>query len=110
MGYDILGGNMKKFRSRLIEMLLRHDKMVAVPESWQTEYVKLAGDKVRNGQTIAELIKEYNSLLEDYLKKCTIKELKGMIKDAGVENITADSDKDALVIVALNEYKMKKEK
>jgi hypothetical protein len=39
-----------------------------------------------------------------------MKELKAMIKDAGVTNITADSDKDALVIVALNEYKMKKEK
>jgi hypothetical protein len=39
-----------------------------------------------------------------------MKELKGMIKDAGIENITADSDKDALVRVALNEYKMKKEK
>lgn len=101
---------MKKFRTWLIEKLLKHDGMVAVPEEWQKEYVKLAGDKVRNGQTIAELIKEYNKLLEDYFNKCNMKELKAMIKDAGVTNITADSDKDALVIVALNEYKMKKEK
>jgi hypothetical protein len=36
-------------------------------------------------------------------------ELKAMIKDAGIDNITADSDKDALVSVALHEYKMKKE-
>ena len=101
---------MKKFRTWLVEKLLNHDGMIAVPTEWQTEYVKLAGDKVRNGQTIAELIKEYNKLLEDYLNKCNMKELKAMIKDAGVTNITADSDKDALVIVALNEYKMKKEK
>lgn len=101
---------MKKFRTWLVEKLLNHDGMIAVPAEWQTEYVKLAGDKVRNGQTIAELIKEYNKLLEDYLNKCNMKELKAMIKDAGVTNITADSDKDALVIVALNEYKMKKEK
>ena len=101
---------MKKFRSWLIDKLLKHDGMVAVPEEWQKEYVKLAGDKVRSGQTIAEIIKEYNKLLEDYFNKCNMKELKGLIKDAGVTNITADSDKDALVIVALNEYKMKKEK
>ena len=101
---------MKKFRTWLVESLLKRDGMIAVPEEWQKEYVKLAGDKVRNGQTIAELMREYNELLEDYLNKCNMKELKGMIKDAGIDNITADSDKDALVRVALNEYKMKKEK
>ena len=36
--------------------------------------------------------------------------LKAIIKDAGIYNITADSDKDALVMIAVNEYKMKKEK
>ena len=101
---------MKKMRAWLVEKLLKHDGMIAVPEEWQKEYVKLAGDKVRSGQTIAEIMKEYNKLLEDYLNKCNMKELKAMIKDAGITNITADSDKDALVIVALNEYKMKKEK
>lgn len=101
---------MRKFRTWLVEKMLSHDGMIAVPAEWQKEYVKLAGDKVRNGQTIAELMREYNELLEDYLNKCNMKELKGMIKDAGIDNITADSDKDALVRVALNEYKMKKEK
>lgn len=101
---------MKKFRTWLVEKMLSHDGMIAVPADWQKEYVKLAGDKVRNGQTIAELMREYNELLEDYLNKCNMKELKGMIKDAGIDNITADSDKDALVRIALNEYKMKKEK
>lgn len=101
---------MKKLRTWLVEKMLSHDGMIAVPADWQKEYVKLAGDKVRNGQTIAELIREYNELLEDYLNKCNMKELKGMIKDAGIDNITADSDKDALVRIALNEYKMKKEK
>jgi hypothetical protein len=100
----------KKLRTWLVEKLLKHDGMIAVPAEWQKEYVRLAGDKVRSGQTIAEIMKEYNQLLEDYLNKCNMKELKGMIKDAGVDNITADSDKDALVRVALNEYKMKKEK
>ena len=101
---------MKKLRTWLVEKLLKHDGMIAVPAEWQKEYVRLAGDKVRSGQTIAEIMKEYNQLLEDYLNKCNMKELKGMIKDAGITNITADSDKDALVRIALNEYKMKKEK
>jgi hypothetical protein len=100
----------KKLRTWIVEKLLKHDGMIAVPSEWQKEYVKLAGDKVRSGQTIAEIMKEYNQLLEDYLNKCNMKELKGMIKDAGITNITADSDKDALVRIALNEYKMKKEK
>ncbi len=101
---------MKKFRTWLIDKLLSHDDLIAVPDSWQKEFVQLAGDKVRNGQAIAEIIKEYNKLLEDYLNKCSIKELKAMIKDAGLTKITADSDKDALVMIALNEYKMRKEK
>ena len=98
-----------KLRERLLNHLLDRDNLLTVPGKWQKEYVKLAADKVRNGQAIAELMKEYNSLLEDYLNKCTMKELKAMIKDAGINNITADSDKDALVSVEFNEYKMKKE-
>lgn len=98
-----------KLRERLLNHLLDRDNLVAVPVEWQKEYVKLAADKVRSGQAIAELMKEYNSLLEDYLNKCNMKELKAMIKDAGITNITADSDKDALVSIAFHEYKMKKE-
>lgn len=101
---------MQKLRDKILEHLLKHSGLVAVPEEWQKEYVKLAGDKVRSGQAIAELMKEYNKLLEDYLNKCNMKELKAMIKDAGIDNITADSDKDALVRIALNEYKIKREK
>lgn len=101
---------MQKLRDKILEHLLKHSGLVAVPEEWQKEYVKLAGDKVRSGQAIAELMKEYNQLLEDYLNKCNMKELKAMIKDAGIDNITADSDKDALVRIALNEYKIKREK
>lgn len=101
---------MQKLRDKILEHLLKHSGLVAVPEEWQKEYVKLAGDKVRSGQAIAELMKEYNQLLEDYLNKCNMKELKAMIKDAGIDNITADSDKDALVRIALNEYKIRREK
>ena len=54
------GGYMQRFKNWLITVLLKKDKLVAVPESWQTEYVQLAGDKVRNKQNIAMLINEYN--------------------------------------------------
>ena len=33
---------MEKLRTKLVNAMLRHDGLVAVPESWQTEYVKLA--------------------------------------------------------------------
>ena len=45
-----------KLRERLLDWLLKKDTLVAVPEEWQKEYVKLAGDKVRSGQAISELI------------------------------------------------------
>lgn len=99
---------MEKLRTKLVNAMLRHDGLVAVPESWQTEYVKLAGDKVRNGQTIAELIKAYNELLEDNLNRCNIKELKEMITDAGGV-IPAEKTKEALVNTAFLEYRMRKE-
>ena len=66
---------MQKFKNWLISALLRKDKLVAVPTSWQTEYVKLAGDSVRNKQTIGTLISEYNKLLQDFFNKCSVKEL-----------------------------------
>lgn len=110
MGSCILGGSVEKLRTWFLNKLLSRDELIAVPESWQTEFVQLAGDKVRNGQVIAEIIKEYNKLLEDYLNKCSIKELKDMLKDAGVERIPTDAGKDGLVSMAYQEYKMRKEK
>lgn len=100
---------MEKLRTKLVNTMLRHDGLVAVPESWQTEYVKLAGDKVRNGQAIAELIKEYNDLLNDYLDKCSIKELKEMAKNGEIK-LPKDADKNTIKDLVYNDYKMRKEK
>lgn len=99
---------MEKLKTKFMNRLLRHDGLIAVPEGWEIEYVKLAGDKVRLGQTITDLIKAYNELLEDNLKRCSITELKGMIKDAGL-NIPKGIGKEELIDLAYNEYKMRKE-
>ena len=99
---------MNKFKNWLITKLLQADDLVAVPKNWQKEYVKLAADKVRNGQVIDTIMEEYNTLLTDYLKKCSIKELKDMIKDAGCR-VPPSADKDSLLAIAHNEYKMIKE-
>lgn len=99
---------MEKLRTKLLNAMLKHDGLVAVPKNWQTEYVKLAGDKVRNGQIIAEIIKAYNELLEDNLNRCNIKELKDMIIDAG-GIIPKEKTKEALIQTAYAEYKMKRE-
>ncbi|MBQ1198428.1 MAG: hypothetical protein IIX47_07515 [Spirochaetaceae bacterium] len=60
-----------------------------------------------NNRIIKDLedIKEYNELLKDFYNKCSIKELKELLKDAELK-IEKDLDKDALVSLALNEYKM----
>lgn len=91
--------------NKLIDNWARKHSMVLVPESWQIEYVKLAGDKVRSGQTTALIVKEYNELLKDYYAKCSIKELKDLLKDADIK-VDKELDKDGLVDLAYNEYKM----
>ena len=97
-----------KLKDKLLNWLLAKDELVCVPADWQKEYVKLAADKVRNGQVIDTIMEEYNTLLTDYLKKCSIKELKDMIKDAGCR-VPPSADKDSLLAIAHNEYKMIKE-
>ena len=56
-------------RKKLIDKLLTKEKLVAIPQDCQKEYVKLAGDKIRNGKTIDQLVREYNLLLKDYYDK-----------------------------------------
>lgn len=59
-----------KLRARLVEKLLEKDGLIAVPKGWNVEYVKLAGQVVRDGEIVDNVIKEYNSLLRDYYNKC----------------------------------------
>lgn len=96
---------MQKFKNWLISALLRKDKLVAVPTSWQTEYVKLAGDSVRNKQTIGTLISEYNKLLQDFFNKCSVKELQEALADGEVKFKTSMS-KQELADLAYKEFRM----
>lgn len=96
---------MVKFKNWLITVLTRKDKLVCVPESWQTEYVQLAGDKVRNKAVIGTLVTEYNKLLQDYYKACSIKDLLGICKENDIptkSNVT----KQELVDTLYEEFKM----
>ena len=94
---------MNKFKNWLITTLLKKDKLVAVPEKWQADYVKTASNNVKNTQAIVSLIKEYNELLLDYFKKCSVKELKEIITDTNIKGITS---KEQLVQIAYEESKM----
>lgn len=94
---------MRTFKNWLITALLKKDKLVAVPEKWQVDYVKTASNNVKNTQAIVSLIKEYNELLLDYFKKCSIKELKETITDTNIKGITS---KEQLVQIAYEESKM----
>lgn len=94
---------MRTFKNWLITTLLKKDKLVAVPEKWQVDYVKTASNNVKNTQAIISLIKEYNELLLDYFKKCSIKELKEIITDTNIKGITS---KEQLVQIAYEESKM----
>lgn len=96
---------MQRFKNWLITILLKKDKLVAVPESWQTEYVQLAGDKVRNKQNIAMLINEYNELLKDYFNKCSVKELQEELAEGKVKFKT-NMSKAELVELAYQEFRM----
>ena len=94
---------MRTFKNWLITALLKKDKLVAVPEKWQVDYVKTASNNVKNTQAIVSLIKEYNELLLDYFKKCSVKELKETITDTNIKGITS---KEQLVQIAYDESKM----
>jgi hypothetical protein len=96
---------MQRFKNWLITALLRRDRLVAVPQDWQTEYVKLAGDKVRNQGVIATLITEYNQLLKDYFEKCSAQELKDELKDTDVQ-VKSTMTKPELVELAYQEFRM----
>ena len=94
---------MRTFKNWLITALLKKDRLVAVPEKWQVDYVKTASNNVKNTQAIVSLIKEYNELLLDYFKKCSVKELKEIITDTNIKGITS---KEQLVQIAYEESKM----
>lgn len=96
---------MQKFKNWLIDALLRKDKLVAVPTSWQTEYVKLAGDAVRNKETIATLVTEYNKVLKDFFDKCSVKELQETLADGEVKFKT-NMSKQELSDLAYKEFRM----
>ena len=96
---------MQKFKNWLISALLKKDKLVAVPTSWQTEYVKLAGDAVRNKQTIATLVTEYNKVLKDFFDKCSVKELQETLADGEVKFKT-NMSKQELSDLAYQEFRM----
>ena len=100
---------MTSLKNWLITMLTRKDKLVCVPEAWQTEYVKLAGDKVRNNDTITVLMNAYNDLLKDYYRKCSIKELLATLEEDG-KKVPANTSKEDLIGLVYKEYKMSIEK
>ena len=99
---------MGKLRNKIIQSMLEKDGLVGVPNSWQSEYVKLAGDKVRLNQAIDEIMEAYNNLLKDNLTRCGIRELKEMIKEANAP-IPKDATKEQLEEIAFIEYKMNRQ-
>lgn len=100
---------MQKFKNWLITKLTAKDKLVCVPEGWQREYVKLAGDSLKNKGTIAMLITEYNQLLKEYYDKCTIKDIQEELTEGGVK-FKVSAPKEELAKLAYEEFKMVVEK
>lgn len=109
MGHGVLGGTMQSFKNWLITILLKKDKLVAVPESWQVDYIKTAADKIKNSKAIAALITEYNSLLKDFFLKHSVKELQETLKDNDIIFKTTMT-KEELAELAYQEFKMTYEK
>ena len=96
---------MNKFKNWLITKLLQADELVAVPKSWQKEYVKLAGDKVKNSSAILTVIKEYNDLFLDPSNHPPMRKIVDMTKDAGLEYKTTMT-KEELVEQLHKEFSM----
>lgn len=103
--------NTRKFsiKNYLMNKWLKEDNLVCVPASWQKEYVKMVGSKVRMGKLINEMIDAYNELLLDFYSKHSIKELKEILKAEQVK-IDPEWDKNALAERAYEEFKMERKK
>ncbi len=100
---------MQSLKNWLISKLLERDKLVAVPQSWQKEYVKLAADKVKNSQALDLLVNEYNTLLLDYYKRSSVKELKEELEKNNI-SFKATASKEELINILHKEFKMLYEK
>ena len=100
---------MQKLKNKLITFLLRKDKLVAVPLTWQEDYVRLAADAVKNKAAMATIITEYNNLLQDFFNKNSIKELQDLLTNEEIDYKTTMSKKE-LADLAYQEFKMTIEK
>ncbi len=100
---------MQRIKNRLVSFLLRKDKLVAVPSSWQEEYVKLIKDSQTQKKAIDTIIGEYNELLKDFFNRNSVKELQDALRESGVVFKTTDS-KEELVKKAYEEFRMSIEK
>ena len=100
---------MGRIRNKIITALLKKDKLVAVPEQWHRDYVRMAGDEVKRNEAIATIITEYNKLLSDYFHACSANLLRSTLDDGDVKYKTSMS-KDELADLAYEEFKMTIEK
>lgn len=96
-------------KNKLLTKWLEKDKLVAVPQSWQQDYIKLSGNIVAKKETIRTLVKEYNSLLKDFFKKNTVDELKELLDDGDIK-YKEDAPQEVLANIAYTEFKMTIEK
>ena len=99
----------KKIKEKLMNKWLAEDNLVCVPATWQKEYVKMAGGKVRTGRLIQQLMDAYNELLLDFYQKHSIKELKDILKEQNIK-IEAEWTKEDLANKVYEEFKMERQK
>lgn len=96
---------MQSLKNRLVSFLLKKDKLVAVPTTWQAEYIKLAADKNKNRLVVIDLMNAYNDLLLDYYNKSSAKELREELATAN-KKPGANTAKEELVKMCYEEFKM----
>lgn len=100
---------MSKMRNWLITKLLKKDGLVAVPASWQEEYVRLASERVKVAGTIAKLVNHYNELLVDYYKELSAKRLTEECKKSDIK-VKSTTSKEEMADLLYHEFKMTVEK
>ncbi len=100
---------MGRIRNKIITALLKKDKLVAVPEKWHRDYVRMAGDEVKRNEAIATIITEYNKLLSDYFHLCSVNLLHDTLDGEKIKYKTTMT-KDELANLAYEEFKMTIEK
>jgi hypothetical protein len=92
--------------NKIIETILQKQGKVAVPETFQKDYVRLSGYKLQQEGALETLVREYNKLLKDYFSGMSTHKLAAYLKSHEIPGVKQNMKKQILVEIAYKAFRM----